>query len=134
NRARIRLVLPLDSDGRACDLQIESAAFKDGSRARFSWERDNQDAVGGYRCEVAGPGLEKWSLPGLWRLEHRLSEDACHLALIPFTDTPAMADRVVVADPRTHRLIDGPAARLTELVDFRDSILSVAVVRGRQPR
>ncbi|NWB29237.1 hypothetical protein [Pseudomonas gingeri] len=134
NRARIRLVLPLDSDGRACDLQIESAAFKDGSRARFSWERDNQDAVGGYRCEVAGPGLEKWSLPGLWRLEHRLSEDACHLALIPFTDTPAMADRVVVADPRTHRLIDGPAARLTELVDFRDSILSVAVVSGRQPR
>ncbi|WP_419735587.1 hypothetical protein [Pseudomonas sp. COR18] len=129
NRARVLLALPLEGDGQACSVQIESAPLPGGSRARFIWARDNQDGVGGYRCQLAD-----WELPGLWRLEHRLSDDGRYLALIPFTEAEALPDRVVVADPGNRRLINSPPLLVAALVDFRGPLLSVAVVVGRLPR
>ncbi|QXI26682.1 hypothetical protein [Pseudomonas vanderleydeniana] len=127
-RARVRLVLPLESDGQACSVQIESAPLQNGSRARFQWVKDNRDGVSGYRCH-----LGDWELPGLWQLEHRVSDSGQYLALLPFPEAEALPDRVVVADPGSRRLVDSPALPIAGLMDFRGPLLSVAAVIGRLP-
>jgi len=129
NRSRIRLVLPLDSDGSMASVAIESEPLADGTRARFTLLQDDQDGSAGYQCQVGD-----WTLPGLWRLDHRVSDCSRYLALVPFTLYPAVPDRVVVADPRQHRLIESPPMRVAALVDFRATTLSVAVIVGRLPR
>ncbi|WP_248805624.1 hypothetical protein [Pseudomonas sp. MWU13-2100] len=129
NRPRIRLVLPLDSDGSAASVSIESEPLAEGTRARFSQRQVDQDESVGYQCQIGA-----WTLPGLWRLDHRVSDCARYLALLPFARHPAVPDRVVVADPRQRRLLDGPSMRVAALVDFRAATLSVAVIVGRLPR
>ncbi len=129
NRPCTRLVLPLDSDGSAASVIIESEPLSDGARAHFSQEQLDQDESAGYRCRIGD-----WSLPGLWRLDHRVSDCSHYLALVPFTLYPAIPDRVVVADSRQRRLIDGPPMRVAELVDFRAATLSVSVIVGRLSR
>ncbi|WP_191487850.1 hypothetical protein [Pseudomonas sp. FEN] len=129
NRPRVRLVLPLDSDGSTASVTIESEPLADGVRAHFSQARVDQDESVGYRCRIGD-----WTLPGLWRVDHRVSDCSRYLALVPFTLHPALPERVVVADPQQHRLIDSPPMRVAGLVDFRATTLSVAVIVGRLPR
>ncbi|KIH82576.1 hypothetical protein [Pseudomonas batumici] len=126
---RTRLVLPLDSDGSEASVTIESEPLLDGLRACFSQEQVDQDESVGYQCRIGD-----WTLPGLWRLDHRVSDCSRYLALVPFSPHPAIPDRVVVADPRQRRLIDSPPMRVAGLVDFRAATLSVAVIVGRLPR
>jgi len=128
-RARVLLALPLENDGQASSVQIESTPLQDGSRARFSWACDNEEDVSGYRCHLAD-----WELPGLWQLDHRVSDDGKYLALVPFTGAEALPDRVVAVDVGNRHLFDSPPLRVAGLVNFRDRLLSVAVVVGRLPR
>lgn len=129
NRPRIRLVLPLDSDESTASVAIESEPLAGGVRARFNQVQVDQDESVGYQCQIGD-----WTLPGLWRLDHRVSDCSHYLALVPFALHPAVPNRVVVADQRQRRLIDSPPIPVAALVDFRASVLSVAVIVGRLPR
>lgn len=124
--ARIRLVLPLDSQGQRGSAQIESQPLLDEVRARFSWLSDNPDGLGGYQCQIGD-----WSLPGSWLLDHRVSTCQRYLALLPFTQAPAVAGQVLVADVQQRRLIPGPPMLAARILDFRDARLSLALIAGR---
>ncbi len=129
NRPRIRLALPLDSDASTASVTVESEPLANGTRACFSQVQIDRDESVGYQCQIGD-----WTLPGLWCLDHRVSDCSRYLALLPFALHPAVPDHAVVADPRQRRLIESPSMPIAGLVDFRAATLSVASIVGRLPR
>jgi hypothetical protein len=124
---RVQLAVPLAGDGQRGATIVESAPISGKSRAQFSWQQDNNLGLGGYTCRIGD-----WDLPGVWLLDHRVSDTGRFIALIPFTLPPAAAGYVTVADAQERRLIKSPPLLVARLLDFRGSRLSVAVIRGRQ--
>ena len=125
-RARIQVVLPLHSQGLRGDSAIESQPLLGEVRACFSWLGDNVDGLGGYQCQIGD-----WSLPGSWLLDHRVSTCQGYLALLPFTQAPAVAGQAVVVDVQQRRLLFSDPLLAVRILDFRDACLSVAAIVGR---
>ncbi|RMO67265.1 hypothetical protein [Pseudomonas syringae group genomosp. 3] len=126
----LQLVTPLAREGadeRERGLSdIESEPLLGNLRARLSWQRDNSDDLGGYRCRIGD-----WALPGLWLLDHRVSDCTRYLALIPFADHPASAAKVVVVDTLKRQCLDSPPMNVVNVLDFREGKLLVTRVAGR---
>ncbi|QHF01643.1 hypothetical protein N015_04110 [Pseudomonas asturiensis] len=122
----IRLVVPLTGNGERGASSVESGPLLDEQRARLTWQMDNSIDQGGYRCRIAD-----WELPGLWLLDHRVSDCRRYLALIPFTEYPASAGNVVVVDVLKRRRLEGPPMEVVHLLDVREGTLSVITVSGR---
>ncbi|WP_122438892.1 hypothetical protein [Pseudomonas viridiflava] len=126
NLTGVRLVVPLTGKGERGMSSIETEPLLEGQRARLSWQMDNAVDLGGYRCRIAD-----WELPGLWLLEHRVSDCQRYLALIPFTEYPASPGKVVVIDLLKRRRLEGPPMEVVHLMDVREGKLSVITVAGR---
>lgn len=124
---RVQLAVPLTGDGRRGATRVESVPLSGETRAQFTWQQDNSLGLGGYTCRIG-----EWDVPGIWLLDHRVSDTGRFIALIPFTLPPAAAGYVAVADAQERRLIKSPPLLVARLLDFRGSRLSVAVIRGRQ--
>ncbi|KAA0987859.1 hypothetical protein FQ192_17945 [Pseudomonas sp. ANT_J12] len=123
---RVQLAVPLAGDGQRGATKVESAPLSGKTRAQFSWQQDNGLGLGGYGCRIGD-----WDLPGVWQLDHRVCDTGRYIALIPFTQPPATAGHVVVADAQERRLLNSPALMVARVLDFRGPTLSVAVIRGR---
>jgi hypothetical protein len=123
---RVRLAVPLVGDGQRGATMVESAPLTDDTRAQFSWRQDNSLGLGGYTCRIGG-----WELPGVWLLDHRVSDTGRYIALIPFALPPATAGHVVVVDAQERQLMNSPPLLVARLLDFRGPRLSLAVIRGR---
>lgn len=123
---RVRLMMPLTGTGERGSSQVETAELHGAVRARLIWQCDNSLGLGGYACVVGD-----WVLPGLWLLDHRVSDCGRYLALVPFTRPPATADRVVVADAGQRRLLESPPLQVARLLDFQRGRLSLVRVVGR---
>ncbi len=123
---RVQLAVPLTGDGQRGATRVESAPVANKTRAQFTWQQDNSLGLGGYACRIAD-----WELPGLWLLDHRVSNTGRYIALIPFTLPPATAGHVVVVDAQERQLMNSPPLLVARLLDFRGPRLSVAVIRGR---
>ncbi|WP_434675469.1 hypothetical protein [Pseudomonas sp. D3-10] len=123
---RMAIVIPLDSPGRRGDSHIETQALLGGTSARLSWQGDNREGLGGYRCQIGD-----WLLPERWLLDHRASDCGRYLALLPFGGATTVATHAVVADVQERRLLKGPAMWVERILDFRDGRLSLAMVVGR---
>lgn len=123
---RVQLAVPLAGDGQRGATMVESAPLNGKTRAQFSWQQDNPQGLGGYTCRIGD-----WALPGVWLLDHRVSDTGRYIALIPFTLPPATAGLVVVADAQERQLMNSPPLLAARLLDFRGTRLSVAVIRGR---
>lgn len=123
---KVRLVVPLTGDGERGMSSIESEPLLNRTRACLTWQMDNHAGTGGYRCRI-----EDWEMPGLWLLDHRVSDCGRYLALIPFTEHPASAGKVVVVDALKRQRLDGPAMEVVNLLDFRSGSLMVTLVLGR---
>lgn len=126
HRTTVRLALPLGSRGGRGAAGIESEPLRGGERGIFSWQFDDETGKGAFRCR-----LGDWQLPGLWQLDHRVSDCARYLALVPYTRPPAMPGVVVVADSLRRRLLPGPTMLVARLLDFRAGYLSLARIPGR---
>ncbi|WP_256672698.1 hypothetical protein [Pseudomonas sp. v388] len=123
---RTQLMVPLAGSGERGSTQIETEMLLNAVRARLIWQRDNAEGLGGFICMIGD-----WALPGLWLMDHRVSDCRRYLALIPFTPSPAVANHVVVADSERRCLLDGPPMQVVRLLDFQAGRLSVATVLGR---
>ncbi|MGE8148935.1 hypothetical protein ACQKP7_27690 [Pseudomonas frederiksbergensis] len=123
---RVQLAVPLAGDGQRGATVVESAPLTGKTRAQFIWQQDNSVGLGGYCCRIGD-----WALPGVWLLDHRVSDSGRYIALIPFTVPPAVAGHVVVADAQARQLLNSPPLLPARLLDFRGPRLSVAVIRGR---
>lgn len=123
---RLQLMMPLAGSSMRGSTQIETAALSSGMCARLTWQCDNAEGLGGFSCVIGD-----WVLPGLWLMDHRVSDCRMYLALIPFTPSPATANKVVVADIERRCLLEGPPMQVVRLLDFQAGRLSVATVLGR---
>jgi len=123
---RVQLAVPLTGDGQRGATMVESAPLSGKTRAQFTWQQDNSLGLGGYSCRIGD-----WALPGVWLLDHRVSNTGRYIALIPFALPPATAGHVVVADAQERQLMNSPPLLAARLLDFRGLKLSVAVIRGR---
>ncbi|KPN90911.1 hypothetical protein [Pseudomonas nunensis] len=123
---QVQLAVPLAGDGQRGATMVESAAVTGKTRAQFRWQQDNSLGLGGYTCTIGD-----WALPGVWLLDHRVSDAGRYIALIPFTLPPASAGYVLVADAQERQLLNSPPLLAARLLDFRGPRLSVAVIRGR---
>ena len=123
---QVRFAVPLESDGQRGATMVESAPVIGKTRAQFRWQQDNSLGLGGYTCTIGD-----WTLPGIWLLDHRVSDTGRYIALIPFTLPPATAGHVVVADAQQRQLLTSPPLLAARLLDFRGPRLSLAVIRGR---
>jgi len=123
---RMRLAVALQGSGERGTTGVESLLLVENQRARLDWQCDNSEGVGGYRCR-----LGDWQLPGLWLLDHRVSDCAGYLALIPFSEPPAVAGHAVVVDVRARSLMPSPSLLVARILDFRGPRLSLAAVFGR---
>ncbi|MGP0173541.1 hypothetical protein ACSVIJ_16880 [Pseudomonas sp. NCHU5208] len=81
-----------------------------------------------FACHVGA-----WQLPGLWCLDHRISECGRYLALIAFAEAPAVPHQLVVADVLARRLLrlDEPLL-IARLEAFEDGVISLQQIVGRQ--
>ncbi|RON57745.1 hypothetical protein [Pseudomonas frederiksbergensis] len=123
---RVQLAVPLAGEGQRGATVVESAPLTGKTRAQFIWQQDNSVGLGGYSCRIGD-----WTLPGVWLLDHRVSDSGRYIALIPFAEPPAVAGHVVVADAQARQLLNSPPLLPARLLDFRGPRLSVAVIRGR---
>lgn len=123
---QVQLAVPLAGDGQRGATMLESAPVTGKTRAQFRWQQDDSLGLGGYTCTIGD-----WALPGVWLLDHRVSDAGRYIALIPFTLPPATAGHVVVADTQERQLLNSPPLLAARLLDFRGPRLSLAVIRGR---
>ncbi|RON47766.1 hypothetical protein BK665_25800 [Pseudomonas frederiksbergensis] len=119
---RVQLAVPLTGDGQRGATIVESSPVQGKTRAQFTWQQDNDQGLGGYTCRIG-----EWAVPGVWQLDHRVSDAGRYIALIPIT----AAGHVVVADAQERQLLNSPALLVARLLDFRGPTVSVAVIRGR---
>jgi hypothetical protein len=126
---RMRLAVPLAGNGLRGTSSVESAPLLNNQRARLDWQHDNSEGLGAYLCT-----LGDWQLPGLWLLDHRASDCSRYLALVPFSEPPAVPGHVVVVDVRERRLLQSPPLLVGRLLDFRGPRLTLAAIYGRLDR
>ncbi|HEU0231035.1 MAG TPA: hypothetical protein VFR20_10715 [Burkholderiaceae bacterium] len=125
----VRLCLPLDSPGGRGAARVKSCEFQNGEQAEFTWIRDNAAGLGAWHCRIGD-----WHLPGLWLLDHRVSDDGRRIALCPFPDIAPVAETFRIATPTTRELQDGPDMLISCLVDFYQDDVSVVEIAGRVDR
>lgn len=126
-RTELQLDLPLDSQGGRGAAAVETLPLENGLRARLQWRFDRDDGLGVHACRIGD-----WRLPGDWLLDHRVSDCGRYIALIPAPDNDAVPGEVVVADVRLRTLIRSAPMLVARLQDFRQGVLSLAEIRGRQ--
>ena len=123
---RVRLALSLTGDLQRGSSRVESQPLKNQQRAWLQWQHDNAEGVGAYLCRIGD-----WQLPGLWLLDHRVSDCGGFLALLPFAEPPAVSGHVVVVDLHARALLQSAPLLVARLLDFRERRLTVAAIRGR---
>ena len=127
----VQLHLPLGSAGGRGAAHVESCEFQTGGHAEFTWVRDSAAGLGAWRCRIGD-----WNLPGLWLLDHRVSDDGRHIALCPFPETSPAAETFSIATPAGRQLRNGPDMLISCLYDFHQeeiSVVEIASVVGQEP-
>jgi hypothetical protein len=126
---RVRLAMPLHTGLKRGSSRVESLPLKSQQRAWLEWQSDNSEGVGAYCCRIGD-----WQLPGLWLLDHRVSDCGGFLALLPFSEPPAVTGHAVVVDLHARTLLQGAPLLVARILDFRAGKLTVAAIRGRLSR
>lgn len=120
------LRFPLESPGGRGSAHIETDELVDGQHATFTWDHDNPKGLGAWRCHMG-----EWALPGLWLLDHRISDCRKYIALCPWPDSARVAGSFQVATLATRTLQAGPDMLVSGIQDFYQDTVSVIEIAGR---
>lgn len=113
---------------RAAAVSLQLPAMQDGVQPCLSMLRKSLDG----RRHVFTCRMGAWQLPGQWCLDHRISDCGRYLALIAFTETPAVAHQLVVADVLARRLLMlDEALLITGLGEFNDGVINLIAADDR---
>lgn len=123
----IRQILPLDI-GSSEDERVESSPLKDGHKFVWRFLRIEEDISRHiYRCKFQDRRFD-----GEWLLDHRISSDGRHIALVAHAPHPLVPHRIAIVDSETGILKwVKEAFFFPELQAFSDNCLYLVHVTGR---
>lgn len=114
---------------RAGTASLQPASMSGDAQPWLTLLRKSRDGRRhAFACHIGA-----WQLPGLWCLDHRISDCGRYLALIAFAEAPAIPHQLVVADVLARRLlrVDEPLL-IARLEAFEDGVIRLQQIVGRR--